>query len=200
MIATRPAASTSREDAASPKNLRTFLDEVRVARPEDIREVNREVDPKWEITGLAAALEKRGEFPVLQYNKVKGSELPVLISLFGTYERCALAMGQPDVWSAIQASAETEADPVATHEVSRDQAPVQEVVLTGSDAKLSVLPITTHNELDAGAFVCSGATIVKDPITGNHNLGIYRHQVFSDNELGYFVNPSHHGNYVRVHY
>jgi UbiD family decarboxylase len=144
MVATRPTASTPRGAAGSPKNLRTFLEEVRAAYPNDLREVNREVDPKWEITGLAAALEKRGEFPVLKYNKVKGSDLPVLISLFGNYERCALAMGQPDVWSAIQASAETEADPVATHEVSRDQAPVQEVVLTGDDAKLSVLPITKH--------------------------------------------------------
>ena len=201
MVATRPTVDASPRGAVgTPKNLRTFLDEVRAAYPNDVRVVDREVDPKWEITGLIAALEKRGEFPVVQYNNVRGSDLPVLISLFGNYERCALAMGQPDVWSAIEASAETEADPIPTHEVTRDQAPVQEVVLTGDDAKLSVLPITTHNEFDAGAFVCSGATIVKDPVTGKHNLGIYRHQVFNDHELGYFVNPSHHGNYVRVHY
>jgi 2,5-furandicarboxylate decarboxylase 1 len=181
-----------------PKNLRTFLDEVRAAYPEDIREVNREVDPKWEITGLLAALEKRGQFPVVQYNNVKGSKLPVLINLFGNYERCALSMGQPDVWSAIVRSSEHEADPIATHEAT--ECPVQDVVLTGSDAKLSVLPVTTHNELDAGAFVCSGATIVRDPDTGAHNLGIYRHQMFNETELGYFVNPSHHGNYVRLRY
>ena len=181
-----------------PKNLRTFLEEVRACYPNDVREVNREVDPRWEVTGLLAALERRGEFPVVRYNHVKGSELPVLINLFGTYDRCALSMGQPDVWSAIVRSSEHEADPIPSHEAT--DAPVQEVVLTGDDADLSVLPVTTHNELDAGAFVCSGATIVKDPDTGAHNLGIYRHQMFNGKELGYFVNPSHHGNYVRVRY
>jgi 2,5-furandicarboxylate decarboxylase 1 len=181
-----------------PKNLRTFLDDIRTTYPDQMRCVRREVDPKWEVTGLLAALEKRGEFPVVQYDHVRGSKLPLVINLFGTFERCALAMGQPDVWSAIVDSADTEAAPVATHVAA--SAPVQEVVLTGADANLGVLPVTTHNELDAGAFVCSGATIVKDPDSGAHNLGIYRHQMFNERELGYFVNPSHHGNYVRVRY
>ena len=181
-----------------PKNLRTFLDEVREHDENEVREVNREIDPKWEVTGLLAALEKRGEFPVVQFNDVRGSRLPVLINLFGTFDRCALAMGQPDVWSAIVNSSEREADPIPSREVS--DAPCQEVVLRGDEADLGVLPITTHNEMDAGAYVCSGATIVRDPDTGAHNLGIYRHQVFNGKELGYFVNPSHHGNYVRVRY
>jgi 2,5-furandicarboxylate decarboxylase 1 len=107
-------------------------------------------------------------------------------------------MGCNSVWEAIQQQAEFEASPIPTHEAT--DAPVKEVILKGKDVDLDILPITVHNELDAGLFVCSGATIVKDPITGAHNTGIYRHQVFSQNELGYFVNPSHHGNYVRVHY
>jgi 2,5-furandicarboxylate decarboxylase 1 len=181
-----------------PQNLRTFIDEVCARWPQDVRVVSREVDPKWEVTGLLAALEARDAFPVVRYNNVKGSKIPLLINLFGTYERCALAMGQPSVWDAIVDASEHEARPIPPSEVS--DAPVQEVVLAGDEADLGVLPITTHNELDAGAYVCSGATIVKDPDTGAHNLGIYRHQVFNERELGYFVNPSHHGNYVRVRY
>jgi 2,5-furandicarboxylate decarboxylase 1 len=181
-----------------PKNLRSFLDEVEARWPDDVGVVTREVDPCFEVTGLLANLERQGRFPVVRFENVKGSRLPLLINLFGTYERCAMAMGQPSVWEAIEDSADREADPVPTHEVS--SAPVQEVVLSGDDVDLGVLPITTHNELDAGRFVCSGATIVKDPDTGAHNLGIYRHQVFGPRELGYFVNPSHHGNYVRVRY
>ena len=39
-----------------PKNLRTFLEEVKQAFPNDIRTINKEVDPVFEVTGLAAAL------------------------------------------------------------------------------------------------------------------------------------------------
>ena len=183
-----------------PKDLRTFLEELNQVFPNDLRTVNKEVDPVFEVTGLAAALEKRGEFPVLMYNKVKGSDLPLLINLFATCERCALANGAPTVWDAIVQSTEHEENPIATTTVERADAPVQQVVLTGKDARLSLLPLTHHNELDAGKFVCSAATIVKDPDSGLHNLGIYRHQVYNDQELGYFVNPSHHGNYVRIRY
>jgi 2,5-furandicarboxylate decarboxylase 1 len=180
------------------KNLRTFVDELVEQRPEDLRIVSREVDPRYEITGLAANLERQGRFPALRFENVRGSKLPALINLFATYDRCAIAMGEPDVWTAIQRSSEREAEPIPSHVDSA--APSQEVVLTGDKADLGVLPITTHNGLDAGAFVCSGATIVKDPDSGAHNLGIYRHQVFGPQELGYFVNPSHHGNYVRIRY
>jgi 2,5-furandicarboxylate decarboxylase 1 len=183
-----------------PKNLRTFLDEVRETYPHDIRTIDREVDPIFEVTGLAAALEKRGEFPALYYNKVKGSKLPVLINLFATYERCALANGAPGVWDAIVQSTEVERNPTPSVTIKAGEAPSQEICLTGKDAKLSLLPTTHHNEFDAGRYVCSAATIVKDPDTGLHNLGIYRHQVYNDYELGYFVNPSHHGNYVRIRY
>ena len=56
MVATRPTVTgSSRGATGSPKNLRTFLDEVRAAYPNDLRVVNKEVDPKWEITGLVAA-------------------------------------------------------------------------------------------------------------------------------------------------
>jgi 2,5-furandicarboxylate decarboxylase 1 len=194
--AARPAHAPN--GSSRPQNLRTFLDEVRARWPEDFGVVEREVDPRFEVTGLLANLERHGKFPIVEFRHVRGSKLPLVINVFGTYDRCAMAMGQPSVWDAIQSSADREADPIPTHEASA--APVQEVVLTGDQADLSVLPITTHNELDAGAFVCSGATIVKDPDSGLHNLGIYRHQVHGPRELGYFVNPSHHGNYVRVRY
>lgn len=181
-----------------PKNLRTFLDEVCVRWPDQVKVVNKEVDPTFEITGLLSHLERQRQFPVVQFNRVCGSRLPVLINLFGTYDRVALAMGSPSVWQAIVDQSEFEVNPIAPHE-SKD-APVKDIVLTGKDADLSVLPITVHNALDAGKFICSGATIVKEPLTGQHNLGIYRHQLQGSQQLGYFVNPSHHGNYVRVHY
>ena len=41
-----------------PKDLRTYLDQLAAAAPEDIYVVDREVDPKFELTGVVAKLGK----------------------------------------------------------------------------------------------------------------------------------------------
>lgn len=180
-----------------PKNLRTFLQEVAERWPDQLKMVNREVDPRFELTALIAHLERDKQFPAVLFNRVRGSELPVLINLLASYERIALAMGTT-VQGAIAEQAEREAEPIEPYEAA--EAPVKDVVISCEKADLDLLPITTHNELDAGAYICSGATVIKDPDTGEHNLGIYRHQLQGRDQLGYFANPSHHGNYVRLRY
>ena len=81
-----------------------------------------------------------------------------------------------------------------------DGGPVHDVVLIGADAQLSVLPILTHNELDAGPFVAGGCMVAKDPDSGEINVGLYRHQVLGPQRLGVFFNPGHHGDYLRQRY
>jgi 2,5-furandicarboxylate decarboxylase 1 len=49
-------------------------------------------------------------------------------------------------------------------------------VLTGDRARLSVLPLVTHCERDAGPYLSSGVTIMRDPKTGALNAGLYRHR------------------------
>lgn len=180
-----------------PKNLRTFVEEVAERCPDQVKVVNREVDPRFELTGLIAHLEREKQFPAVQFNRVKGSELPVMINLLATYERIAMSM-DTTVREAIARQAEHEANPIEPYEAT--EAPVKDVVISGDKVDLGILPITTHNELDAGPYICSGATVIKDPDTGEHNLGIYRHQLQGRDQVGYFVNPSHHGNYVRLRY
>jgi 2,5-furandicarboxylate decarboxylase 1 len=181
-----------------PKNLRTFIGEVAEAWPDELVSVSKEVDPKFGVTGLVARLEQDGRFPAVLFKNVTGSKIPLLINLMAKYERVALAMGSTSVRTAIHDQAVRETSPIEPHETS--EAPVKDVILKGRDALLSVLPITTHNELDGGPYVCSGSTITRDPDTGAQNVGIYRAQVHGPQELGYFVNPAHHGNYIRVRY
>ncbi|MDP7386652.1 MAG: UbiD family decarboxylase [Nitrospinota bacterium] len=180
-----------------PKDLRTFIDQVAEKRPDDIVRVDREVDPKHELTAVVEKLERADRYPAVYFEKVKGSNLPSIINLTASYERLAMAL-DTSVDRMVETFCEREENPIPPVEVS--DGPVKEVVLTGDDADLSVLPITTHNALDAGPFICSGLGICKDPETGKHNVGIYRHQVHDNKTLGNWIYEAHHGYHVWQRY
>jgi 2,5-furandicarboxylate decarboxylase 1 len=122
------------------------------------------------------ALETRGN-PVILFERVKGSAFPVLFGVTATKERIARALGQP-VERCVEWFVERSREQVPPVRV--EQAPVQEVVLTGDDATLDVLPIGVHSPDDAGRYITSGVTIVRDPLTGNTNTGIYRTMLKGD--------------------
>ena len=48
-----------------PKDLRTFIDQVARAMPQEIQTVSREVDPCWGATAVAARLEQQQRSPTL---------------------------------------------------------------------------------------------------------------------------------------
>lgn len=177
-----------------PKDLRTYIEHLARVRPQDIKVIEESVDPRLGLTAVAQAAEKRGEFPALYFRKVEGSNLPVLLNLCATYERLALSI-DASVDRMGQVYGERQKSPIPHKLVS--EAPSQEVVLTGEEATLSVLPICTHNGLDGGPFLTIGTLICKDPDTGAHNLGIYRHHVQGAKQLGVWFWTGHHGDYVR---
>jgi 2,5-furandicarboxylate decarboxylase 1 len=179
------------------KNLRTFLNELAQKYLEEIVEVDREVDPRFELTSIAAKLEKQGKSPVIFFRKVKGSRLPAVINVCASYERMALALGTT-VQNLAEEYAKRERSPIPVKEVG--SAPVKEVVIKGEDVDLGILPIPTHNELDAGPYISAGPTVMKDPDTGALNMGLYRLQVQGKDELGLFINPANHGYLIGERY
>ncbi len=180
-----------------PKDLRTFIEELAEKRPDDLVRVEREVDPVHELTAVVEKLERSGKFPAVYFENIKGSDLPVIINLTAAYDRLALAL-DTNLEKMVQTFCEREENPIPPIEVSHG--PVKETVITGKDADLSVLPITTHNALDAGPYICSGLGICKDPETGKHNVGIYRHMVHDHKTLGNWIYEAHHGYYVWQRY
>jgi 2,5-furandicarboxylate decarboxylase 1 len=178
-----------------PKDMRTFIRQLEEQRPEDLVTVRQEVDPKFGVTAIAQKLEQEGRFPVIFFEKVRGSRLPLVINLTASYQRLALTVDSTTA-TMVQECARREANPIPPRWVSDAEAPVKEVILRGDEADLSILPITTHNALDGGPFICGGVLLQKDPDTGKINAGIYRHQLFDNRRLGVMQNPAHHGAYI----
>lgn len=182
-----------------PKDLRTFINQVLAERPGDILVVDEEVDPKFGITGIASKLAGEDRFPAVFCRKVKGSQLPVIINLTASYDRLALALGTT-VKNMVSDYADRPTTKVPPKIVAKSEAPVKEIILKGAEAKLSVLPIPTHNEFDAGPYIDSDALICKDPDTGALNAGMYRIQVQKEQQLGVWFWDTHHAAHIQHKY
>ncbi|MBI2764518.1 MAG: UbiD family decarboxylase, partial [Chloroflexi bacterium] len=181
------------------QDLRTFLHTLVETSPEQLKVVDQPVRPEFEATALVDKIDNDPRypgFPAVLFKHIVGAEMPLLLNLHGTYERLALALGT-DIRSLVPGYAAREGNLTPTTLVASEAAPVHEVVLRGDQIDLTtLLPLLLHNELDAGKYITSAATVCRDPSTGRQNLGIFRHQLQGPRQLGFMTNPAHDTSYV----
>ncbi len=181
------------------KNLRTFMEQAIRVNPGAIKVIDKPVDRRFGITAYAAKLAQTTDFRGLYFTDVIGSRFPVLTNLMSTYDRMALALNcaiedLPKIYGT------RVREPIAPVTVSRDRAPVKDVVIREADIDLEKLPIPWHNELDGGPYITGGAMVMRDLENGKLNSGIYRHHVFNKREMGVWFFGSHHGGHIARQY
>lgn len=184
------------------QDLRTYLDQLVKHDPGQLKIVEEEVDPEFEAAAIVHKMEKDPRypgFPAVLFKNIKGSKIPLLLNLHGTYERVALSINS-DVKGMVPEYARREGSPIPTTRVESAAAPVHEVVLTGDDIDATKLPSLIHQELDAGIYITSAAAITRDPDSGRLNAGIFRHQIQGSHQVGFMSNPAHHTSYILRNY
>src|SRR4051812_30912454 len=162
-------------------------------REGELVRVSAEVDPDLEVTEIVDRTVKAGG-PALLFERPKGSQLPLLINQFGTERRMCLAFGVDRLDDVGQKLADVlEMQPpeglrekvaglLKLKEIAGSRpkeirsGPCQEVILTGDEVNLDLLPIQTCWPGDAAPFITLPAVITKDPQTGGRNAGMYRMQ------------------------
>ncbi|WP_307814477.1 menaquinone biosynthesis decarboxylase [Glycomyces sp. YM15] len=167
----------------------------------DLKRITAEVDPHLEISEITQRVIRAGG-PALLFENPAGSDIPVAINLFGTEERMAKALGVDslgEIGDRIGALAKPEL-PVGWAGI-RDglgkllqlksvppkkirKAPCQEVVFTGDDVDLNMLPGLQVWPGDGGVFHNFGLTHTKHPETGKRNVGLYRLQQHDERSIG----------------
>ena len=178
------------------RNLRSFLDLLR--HENDLVVIDAEVDPYLELAEVHRRVIEQGG-PALLFRKVKGSAYPVVTNLFGTKKRIDLAFGsRPEQFVKELTQAAEALLPLNRKELwkhrglafeflklgmrSVRRAPVTEVV--DQPARLRELPVLTTWQDDGGPFITLPLVYTEHPVTGKHNLGIYRMQVYDANTAG----------------
>ena len=172
------------------KDLRHFLETLHTEAPEMLARVPRQVSPRWELSAVQRRFEADGRLPVIVFEDVEGGSLPVVTNLFASKRHLSIAMGtSPDRVVERYAAAQTGGP--SPRRVTTG--PVKEVVATGGEADLGTLPLVTHCEKDAGPYITSGVTIMRDPGSGALNAGLYRHLALSPTTLTVNMAPLCHG-------
>ncbi len=177
-------------------DLRGFLEYLETDHPEEIFRITEEVDPKFGVSGILHRLEKEGHFRTVIFENVKGSKVPLVANMHASFSRLrySLGMEEGDERAFLKEYAAREDNPIEP--VMVENAPVHEVIKTDDDIDVEEFPICTYHELDAGKFITAGLSVMRDPETGIDNIGIYRHQVHSKNELGVQLSETAHGNVI----
>jgi len=171
------------------KDLRYFLKAVEERTPELFLRIKKEVSPRWELSSVQKKLEAEDKLPIVVFEKIQGHEMPIVTNLFASKRHLALALDtSPE--EVVTRFAEAQKNRIQPKAVN--SGPVKDIVLKGDKADLRTLPIVTHCEKDAGPYLSSGVTIVRDPISGSLNAGIYRNLCLSPKTLTVNLAPLCH--------
>src|SRR5215212_1428128 len=159
--------------------LRRFVEELAGSDEVDVR--NEPVD----LADVAEALE--GNPRAVLFRKVGPERQELVGSVTGSRARIARALGVApgDLLREIQRRLRNEPE---VFEVSRAEAPAQEVVLTGADADLTALPVHLQHGADGAPYISSSTDFVVDPKTGWTNVGIRRLMLRGRTEAGVDLN------------
>ncbi len=151
--------------------------------------VRSEVDPAYELAGIAAEFE--GGPRAILFEKVKGHTAPVFTGLYWSRDLLADLLGKPErtlpqyVSQCIKNWQQRPIDPVVVTD-----GPVREV--TEQTVDLHKLPVPVHAEKDGGPYFDAGVVIARDPENGVRNASIQRFMVVNENTLHVNIDAGRH--------
>jgi UbiD family decarboxylase len=181
------------------KNLREFLDVLK--RENDLAIIDAPVDPNLEVAEIHRRVIDAGG-PALLFTNVKGSPFPIVTNLFGTSRRVDLAFGpRPEaLMKQIIGAVDRVLPPtpkaiwgeknliwdmlkVGMKEVPASGAPILQACKR--ENPLAGLPAITSWQDDGGPFITLPLVYTEHPEhRKQHNLGMYRMQIFDDSTTG----------------
>jgi 2,5-furandicarboxylate decarboxylase 1 len=145
-------------------DFRSFLNMLE--KENDLIRINKTVSTKFEIAALVSKLERK---QAALFENVEDSRIYVASNVLGTRKRFALAIGAIDENSIHTHIIQSIAKASPPRKVSSD-APFYE----NSSTDLKDLPVITHFEKDAGAFITSSIVFAKDQEKDNQNSSTHR--------------------------
>jgi len=163
------------------QSLRGFLAMVERDHPDELLRIKAPVKAERDITSLVFELERAGRSPVVVYENVEGSKLPVVTNIAGNRKLLAACLG---VSAAELPSAFRERCQKYLKCETVKEAPWQEITLEGDQVDLTKLPIPTHFPIDAAPYITAGQLSARDPVSGVDTTGFHRLMLRGKNRLG----------------
>jgi len=181
------------------KDLQDFLKQL--DKQGELKRIDAELSPYLEIAEVTDRVSKKFG-PALLFEKPKNAKFPVLTNMYGSYKRMNMALDSDNLdalGERIHEYLEIERPDGIIKKLQMipklskltnifpdhvKRGCCQDVVLTGDQVDLSILPVLTTWPGDAGPFITLPVVFTKNPETGVRNAGMYRMQVYDKNTTG----------------
>lgn len=190
------------------KDLQEFIQVLEQAG--ELKRIGTEVDSELEISEITDRVSK-AYGPALLFEKVKGSDLPVLINAFGSVKRMAMSLQVEElddlageIISFLDIADNMPKSLLDKVKVLPKLAQVSSfmprMVKSGAcqeivdmSPSLLSLPVLKCWPEDAGRFITLPQVYTRDPESGKRNVGMYRLQVYDDTTTGMHWHMHHDG-------
>ncbi|MBF0117260.1 MAG: menaquinone biosynthesis decarboxylase [Desulfobacterales bacterium] len=167
----------------------------------DLHRISPEVNSFLEITEIADRVSKKNG-KALIFEKVKGSQFPLIINAFGSYKRMQAALfcnSFDEIAARINSFIKMKPPSSFMEKVKMlftlkemadfiprkiKNAPCQERIYDGNSQLLDMLPILTCWTKDGGPFITLPLVITKDIDSQVQNIGMYRMQKYDKATTG----------------
>lgn len=166
-------------------SLRTWLEYM--SERKELAVVKKNVSLTYELAAYIKHTD--GKSPVF-FEEVEEYNMPVVAGIASTREQFAEALGC-GVREMSDHFLQALDHPIPNKQVSKEEAPVQEEVITENIDLMKMFPIPKFHKKDAGHYITAGLAYVRDPETGNQNVSIHRLQVTGKDTLGALILPRH---------
>jgi UbiD family decarboxylase len=166
---------TSRQD------LRSFVERYALAHPGEVLTVTEPVGLEHDVMAVVLEYERRRRHPILLFENVRGSDIPIICNVVASRRALAFALGAPEAALAAEYARRLK-EPIKP--LVLVAAPFLGRVLQGADVDLARLPIPTYFPGDAGRYLTAGLLVARDPETGVETEGYHRFQLKGPNRLG----------------
>jgi UbiD family decarboxylase len=171
------------------RDLRGFLAEYEKDNPKEFCRIKTQVSPKYEIAAILTKLEDLRKLPILFYEKVEGSNFPVVTNVYSTKRKIAASLRvDPSLLRDKYLGAIEK--PIPARVVS--DAPVMAETIKEKDVDVRMLPMMVYHEGDAAPYITAGLVLARDPESGRYNASFNRLMYKSPNTLGIFMTVGKH--------
>jgi 2,5-furandicarboxylate decarboxylase 1 len=163
------------------QSLRGFLDATAKTFPEEIVRITEPVSRQLEMTSVVFELDRLGKNPIVIFENVEGSKMPVVTNIAANRKLLAHCLG-----------ADPKNLPTAFRERCQNYIPCElvskpawdDVVLEGDQIDLTQLPVPYQFSVDGAPYITAGQITARDPETGVDTTGFHRLMLRDKTRLG----------------
>lgn len=180
------------------KDLRYWIGKIEKEVPNEIVRISREVNPSaFETTAVLHQMECQGRFEAVLFERVKDirgklSPFKILMNTFGTLRKIGVALDIPEGRriEIIERMLERQTKSIKPLQISKEEAPVKQVVKKGENLDLRDLPIVRHVDMDGGPYL-TPIIVSKEPGGGRYNVSWNRMMYLDAKHLAIYMSPRH---------